>query len=162
MRTHNHFAVPSLQIYKEWLLHLLVLYLISGVYSGPSQEEHLHHTGVVIGRCIHQCSVPILWGDGDKRTWRQVTNRSRFCTVTVCAGFLCVVKLTTHIFQCTSRWLKPREQLDWETLSKKQKIFWKGFMEWPVILHHSKKLRNKSKCHYPASCSSIPLQKCRI
>jgi len=25
---------------------------------------------------------------------------------------------------------------------------------WPVILHLSKKLRNKGKCHYPASVSS--------
>ena len=56
---------------------LLLIYLISGVDSGPFLEKLLHHTGVAFEGCNHQCSGPTLRGSGGgmslQFTWGQVT-----------------------------------------------------------------------------------------
>ena len=40
----------------------LLIYLVSGVNSGPclEEEELPHHTGVAFGGCNDQCSIPQL------------------------------------------------------------------------------------------------------
>jgi len=69
------------------------------------------------------------------------------------------VSLKTRSISVTSGWLRISCTLkSSRTKSKKKKILWKTrrIWGWPVILHPTKKWRNKGKWHYPASVPSHP------